>query len=81
MTLYQKGDRVLKKNIASGILEGTVTLAFKSFQTREDCLQIKWDASGRISTTKPDAVLPHTPENLKILEGKWDRRHAKQAQA
>lgn len=78
--MYQKGDRVLKKRIADGIQEGTVILEFQSFQTREDYLQVRWDASGRMSTIKPAKVLPHTPENLKLLEYRYDKRLARQNQ-
>lgn len=77
---YAQFDPVLKKDIRFGICEGFVLRAFKSYQTGESYVRVKWQHGSR-STLKATAVIPHTPENLKTLEERYDKRKAKQAQA
>jgi hypothetical protein len=76
---YAELDPVLKKDISFGIYEGFVLRAFKSYQTGEAYVRVKW-SHGQRSTLKASAVLPNTPENLKKLEERHERRVAKQEQ-
>lgn len=66
----EQGAQVLKKSITMGIMEGTVVRVIG------DRVRVKWLSTGFRSTLKASAVLPYTPENLKLLEDRWDRRRA-----
>lgn len=78
--MYQKGDRVLKKDITDGVLDGIVTNAWNTVDGRT-LVKVLWEHSGRHSTLQEKALLPFTLENRNMLDARYDKRQARQAQA
>lgn len=70
--MYAVGDKVIKKNIDMGIVTGIVYRnTFTSY------VYVRWETGYR-SKSSVSSVLPNTPENMKMLEDRWDKRRAKQ---
>jgi len=73
---FKEFDPVLKKDIHFGIYEGFVLRSFNRYQTGEAYVRVRW-STGYRTILKAAAVLPNTPENLAMLEDRFERREKK----